>query len=149
MIGMSSRSIAIARSATSKRAGLAVLSWLTGPQASAPVASQSQWSAPFRKSHREVAGRWLSSGLSRDQAAQYYSRVATLNGRGASTPYPRVADWPLLREALDHAIAATIRDGVAPEEALNTAAKTWDQHVANWTDGQKSQWLSELRQSTP
>jgi ABC-type glycerol-3-phosphate transport system substrate-binding protein len=149
VIGLGGRVAALARSAANKNAAASLLVWLTGPQASAQVAPASSYSAPFRNTHREVAGRWVGPVLSRDAATQYYDVLAKLHGRGPALAYPRLPGWPALHQAVNQAVLDVLAEKQTAAQALQQAAAVWDEHLKTLSKDDLRQLRTLLRQSLP
>ncbi len=113
------------------------------------MAPASSYSAPFRNTHREVAGRWVGPILSRDAAVQYYDVLEKLHGRGPASSYPRLPGWPILEAAIDQAVINVLEGKQTAPEALAQAAVVWDKHLQTLNQQELRQLRTLLRQSLP
>lgn len=116
---------AVAKDCRRPSVSLKFVTWLTSPESSIRISSQSWAGSPTRDTQVPSANQWIDAGLPEALGGEYFALLQADHARPAFLPALRLPQRTQLQAALDQAVASTLAGDNTPQEALATAADQW------------------------
>lgn len=126
VLGHSGRLAAIVRRGKNVQLASLFLGWIGGREQAFEVASRSQSSAPFRKSHRGRERAWCGGSLTVSHGDQYGENLQSALSSLESMSSIRVPGYDRYLDALDREVRAALHGEKAVAQALESASQAWE-----------------------
>ena len=127
LIGFSGLVASVTSGSPNDRTAWDFLEWLPSKKISLLTLVESPRLGPFRASHLGDASRWTGDAISVDVADEFADAVAANHDRSLTLMFPRIPGYDRYLVVLDNAVRAAVSGEQSPEEALQSAAKKWDE----------------------
>ena len=144
LLGVSGRLGSVTSESRQAPDALRMLSWLNG-QLSDQICPESKHTTLFRDSHLERANLWVDSQLDEKAAAHYGEVVQQALSRSGWLCSVRIPGRDRYRAALDTAVNAVLEGAATSEEALTTAAQSWEEITESFgRDAQREAYMRSI-----
>jgi hypothetical protein len=144
VIGYGDRLAAVTTSSRNAASAFKLLEWLARAEISSQVAAAGARVVPVRRSLVSSA-KWYDAELTTEERAALSKRVGESMSSDECLMIPRLPGVDEYLEALDEAVASATSEGVAPRQALETAARRWEGFTeARGRDAQRTALLKHL-----
>jgi hypothetical protein len=144
VIGYGDRLAAVTASSRNAASAFKLLEWLARAETSSQFAAAGARVVPVRRSLVSSA-RWYDAELTTEERAALSKTVGESMSSDECLMIPRIPGVDEYLEALDEAVASATSKGVALRQALETAARRWDEITeARGRDAQRTAFLKHL-----
>jgi multiple sugar transport system substrate-binding protein len=127
VLGLSGLCLSVGDHSADPQAAFDLVRFVSSNETRTPLLSQERDLVPYRQTHFSDPTAWVGRGTSASQASQYSAAVrATFEAENVVTAL-RIPGSRRYLEALDAALEAALTGRAPPREALEEAARKWQQ----------------------
>lgn len=127
LVGFSGLVASVSSTSLNERSAWDFLQWMPSEAISKLTMVESPLVGPFRASHLGDMARWTGEAISENVAYEYADVISANHERSLTLMFPRITGHSRYVDALDSAVRSAVLGEKTPEEALNAAAKKWDE----------------------